>query len=398
MIRHASFLFVFIIFCGVIFGISPFARAETTIETLKAKIVEYEKQYTALGTQKTTLQSTIKGLTLKQKQLSAQIKITQTKIAAANTQIKSLTNSIGDKEESIVANQDAIAKALRVVAQDEKASLVTQLISSYSLQEAWQAADVTLQFNRALGDNINKLRTVRTELSKNRESVKSAKDELMSLQTDLNAQNKLIVQNKAQQQRLLTQTQSSEVTFQKLLAAAKAELAAFSAFTTAAGGSKLLTNQTICDDWGCYYNQRDSGWGNIPLSGTSERFAATGCLVTAMAMVLTHYGYNNVNPMSINSNPANFSAVGGLMLFTTYVAGITAKRIAATIDATLSIGHPVIVGIHAYGGTHFVVLVSGKKGSYTMRDPYIANGKDVNFSEHYTISSIYAVNKVIIST
>ena len=403
MTRSASLLLLFVFLFAAVFSVPHSTSAQATIESLQAEIASYTKQLTELGSQKITLQSTINGLALKQKQLAAQIKITQTKIASANTQIKNLTSSIGDKEESISENQDAIAKALRNVAQDEKTSLVTQIISSNSLRDAWQAADVALQFNRALADNIRDLRAVRTELSTNRDKVTKAKVELVSLQADLNAQNKSVAQNKTQQQRLLAQTQNSETTFQKLLAAAKAELASFSAFTTAAGGSGILTNQTVCDSWGCYYNQRDSAWGNIPLSGTRDRLAAYGCLVTSMAMVLTHYGYGNVNPISINSNPANFSVVGGLLLFTTYVGDITAIRTRETvtiktIDAILATNNPVIVGLRAYGGTHFVVLVNGSKGSYLMHDPYVPNGKNINFTSHYTIGSIYSVNKVIVST
>ncbi len=371
--------------------------SDATIAALQAKIDSYTAQIKSLGDQKVTLQSTINTLTLEQKQLAAQIQITQTNIVSATTDIKNLTASIGDKEDSISANQDAIAKALRTVAQSETASLVTQMISSNSLEQAWQAADVTLQFNRALDNNINTLSEARAQLSSSRDQETAAKADLLSLQADLNTQNKSVAANKAQQQQLLAQTKNSEATFQKLRASAQAELAAFSAFTTGAGGSGILTNQTVCDSWGCYYNQRDSQWGNMPLSGTRDRMAADGCLVTSMAMVLTHYGYADVNPVSINSNPANFSAVGGLMLRTTYVDGISATRITAAIDATLNSGNPVIVGLHAYGGTHFVVLVSGSRGDYLMRDPYIPNGKDINFTDHYKLSSIYAVNKVIIS-
>ena len=57
-------------------------------------------------------------------------------------------------------------------------------------------------------------------------------------------------------------------TYEKLLAAAEAELKSFSAFAQNAGGSKLLGNQTVCDAWGCYYNQRDTAWGNDSLDGT----------------------------------------------------------------------------------------------------------------------------------
>jgi len=33
-----------------------------------------------------------------------------------------------------------------------------------------------------------------------------------------------------------------------------------------------------------------------------------------------------------------------------------------------------------------------------MRDPYIANGKDISFSDHYLLSNIYEINKVVISS
>jgi peptidoglycan hydrolase CwlO-like protein len=370
----------------------------STIAALQAEINTYQAQITNLGTQKTTLQSTINGLTLSQKELAAQIKLTQAQIAAANTSITGLTSSIADKQESIGASQDAIASALRTIAQDEDASLVTQIISSNSLQEAWQDADVTFQFDRALEANIDQLNGAQVVLTQNRDQVSATKTNLVALQTQLNTQNKSIAENKAQQQQLLAQTKDSQVVFEKLLASAKAQLASFSAFTTAAGGSGILTNQTVCDSWGCYYNQRDSEWGNVPLSGTSDRMAADGCLVTSMAMVLTHYGFADVNPLTINSNPANFSAVGGLLLFTTYFDNTSASRVTAAIDPILATGNPVIVGLHAYGGTHFVVLVSGSKGSYIMRDPYIPNGKDISFTAHYKLSSIYAVNKVIVTS
>ena len=401
-----ALLFCSFVFSAAFFYTPSIATAATTgdtIESLKAEIASYQNQLKEIGSQKVTLQSTISELTLKQKELGAQIKITQTKISTANGQIKDLNSSIGDTEESISENQSAIAKALRTVAQDEKTSLVTQLISSHSMQDAWQAADVTLQFNRALGDNISDLRISKTELSKNRDKVTAAKTDLVSLQNDLKTQNTSVAQNKTQQQRLLAQTQNSEVTFQKLLTAAKAELASFSAFTTGAGGSGILTNQTVCDGWGCYYNQRDSQWGNMPLSGTRDRLAAYGCLVTSVAMVLTHYGYGNVNPISVNSNPSNFSPVGGLMLYTIYVGNITATRTKESvatraIDSILASGNPVIAGLRAYGGTHFVVIVSGSNGSYLMRDPYVPNGSDIDFTTHYKVSSIFSINKLVVST
>ena len=400
MTRFWFLFFLFIFSSGtILFGIQKVSFADTTIDSLKAEIATYQKQLDTLSTKKTTLQSTIDSLTISQKKLATQIKITQNNIASTNLKINKLNISISDREASIVTNQDAISKLLRNIAEDEENPFIIQLISSNSLGDAWKITDTILQFNRALADNINNLRIVNKELAINRDDATKARKNLVSLQAQLTTQNKSIAQSKAQQQQLLIQTKNSETNFQKLLATAKAELASFSAFSAAAGGSKLLTNQTVCDAWGCYYNQRDASWGNLSLNGTKYRLASDGCLVTAMAMVLTHYGYRDVTPITINSNPNNFAAYyPAYLLFTTYVNGITATRVVALIDTTLASGNPVIVGLHAYGGTHFVVLTKGKKGTYTMRDPYIANGKDINFSDHYTVSNIYAVKKVIIST
>ncbi|MCX6789958.1 MAG: hypothetical protein NTV60_00320 [Candidatus Kaiserbacteria bacterium] len=223
------------------------------------------------------------------------------------------------------------------------------------------------------------------------------KASLLSLQKDLSNQKSSVNASKIAEQNLLAQTKNQESTYQKLLKAAKAELASFSTFTTNAGGSKLLANQTSCDSWGCYYSQRDTLWGNVRLNGARSNLASEGCLVTSMAMVLTHYGHRNVTPVAINADSGNFSPFGGLLLFVINVDGVTATRKTTTIDATLATGNPVIVGVHAYGGTHFVVLTSGSRGSYLMRDPYVANGKDINFTSHYSIGSIYAINKVIVS-
>ena len=198
---------------------------------------------------------------------------------------------------------------------------------------------------------------------------------------------------------LLTATKAEESNYEKLLAAAEAELNSFSAFAQNAGGSKLLVNQTVCDSWGCYYNQRDALWGNNPLDGTRYKLASDGCLVTAVAMVMTHYGYRDVTPATINSNPDNFASYYPAYLLTSInVDGVTATRKVAAIDATLATGNPVIVGLYAYGGTHFVVLVSGKRGNYVMRDPYVANGKDISFSAHYSLRRIFAVTKVVIGS
>lgn len=188
------------------------------IKALQADIATFQKELDVLGTKKNTLQSTINTLTLNQKQLTSQIQVTQSKISSANLKIKSLTNSIGDKEESIKENQTAIGKTLRTVAENEQNSVVTKLISTNSLREAWDIADEAIQFNQALLARITELREVREELASNRDEVTKQKTELVALQNDLASQKRSIDASKSAQQLLLTQTKNQEANYQKLIA------------------------------------------------------------------------------------------------------------------------------------------------------------------------------------
>jgi len=222
------------------------------------------------------------------------------------------------------------------------------------------------------------------------------KIELDKLTETLNFQKQSLDNQRAQKQRLLIDTQNDETTYQNLLSQAQAQLASFGRFVQSQGGSSLLSNQTTCDDWGCYYNQRDNQWGSNSLNGTGYTLASDGCLVTSMAMVYTHLGHRNVTPQTINSNSSNFASYYPAYLqYTISADGLTTSRVGASIDSTLSSGDPVVVGVRAYGGTHFVVLISGSDGNYIMNDPYIENGHKISFSSHYSVGSIFEIRKVV---
>lgn len=199
------------------------------IKALEADIIAFQQQLDALSAKKNTLQSTISALSLSQKQLATHIKVTQGKIASANLQIQQLTLSITGKEASITVDQDVITKALKSMAEREQTSLITNLISTNSLSEAWHVTDQTLQFNRALARDISNLRTARTVLATNREQVTKVKENLVSLQRDLAVQKKSVEVSKAAQQKLLIDTKNQESAYQKLVAQKRVQQAEFEA-------------------------------------------------------------------------------------------------------------------------------------------------------------------------
>ena len=368
------------------------------IANLNQKIAEYQKQLTKIGADKKTLQADISALTIQRTKVETQISITQRQINTTELQIQQIGSDIQADRQTIAQNQTALAMYFRQLQETDDQSTIEQLLSAEDITEIWNDVDNISQIQGAINDKIEALQTEQQKLADSQTAAQQKQDSLTSQKQTLTSQQSSLLASKNAKSQLLSETNNQESKYEALLAAAKAQLASFSAFAKNAGGSGLLVSQTSCDTWGCYYNQRDAKWGNDALNGTSYRLASDGCLVTSMAMVLTHYGYTNVTPQTINANPDNFATYyPAYLLYTIYIDGVTATRKTATIDSTLATGNPVVIGLHAYGGTHFIVLTSGRAGKYLMRDPYIANGKDINFSDHYKVSDIYEINKVIIA-
>lgn len=369
------------------------------IDQLNKEIAQYETQLNQIGADKKTLQDAINALNLQRQKVQTQIQVTQKQINSTQLQIQQLGNNITDIQKAIGADQAALAEDIRSIQQSDNQPIVARIFSKDTFAEAWKDTDAILQVQEAVQNQVSALAAQKDRLALTQAQSKQKQSNLVSQKNTLSSQQTTLTQTKNSKSQLLAETRASEAQYQKLLAQAKAELASFSTFAQNAGGSGLLSNQTSCDSWGCYYNQRDATWGNDALNGTQYRLKSDGCLVTSMAMILTHYGYRDVTPITINSNPANFAAYyPAYLLFTIHVDGMSVTRKSSYIDATLSTGNPVVVGLNAYGGTHYVVLVSGSKGNYVMRDPYIPNGKDIRFTSHYSLAQIFGVSKVVITS
>lgn len=247
--------------------------------------------------------------------------------------------------------------------------------------------------------NIYAAEQAKVNYANQQEILEDKKKEQEALGKKLEAFTDQLNQDKDQKKKLLAETQGSEANYQRLLSQARAQLEGFRNFTTTQGGASILSGQTSCDDWGCYYNQRDSQWGSQSLNGTQYSLASDGCLVTAMAMVYTHYGNRGVTPASINSNPGNFASYYPAYLLKRISAeGKTTDRVYSEVDAVLSSGNPLVVGISYDGGglaDHFVVFISGSGGNYYMNDPFTPGGKNISYQERYPGVRIVSYEKVV---
>ncbi len=387
------------------------ASNDQQIAALNNQIAAYKAQLKQVGADKKTLQAAINGLELQRKNVQAQVALTQTQISTAQLQIQQLGGEITSAEQSIATNQAALEEYLRELQKDDDKSLLMQTLSSGNLAQWWNDMAATIQMQGAVQKKMQALQIQKNDLADSRIALQEKRAALATQKQQLALRQQSLVATVQLKNQLLVDTKAKESNYEKLLAAAEAQLKSFATFTQNAGGSKLLASQTSCDASGCYYNQRDAGWGSNTLDGTKYTLASAGCLIASVAMVLTHYGYRDVTPATINADPDNFAAYSPDLLLATIsvdgvtvtrkstsVSGMAAARKIAVIDAMLATGHPAIVGMNALGGTHFVVLTSGSNGSYLMQDPYVANGNNISFSSHYSLKEIYSVAKVVISS
>ena len=366
---------------------------EKCLNDVKAKC---EEQIRDAQNQEKTLQSQLNLI-------DGQTKVTQLKIEETDLRIEKLKREIND----LSTRMDRIGTTLDKLSE----ILLNQIIQTYKYSNVTSAIDLLFS-SRGFSDLLERLKYIQvaqaydkeklyelqaTKLAYNdqKQDKQTRQAQAEKLNKDLENYKLQLAEQKKAKDELLKVTQNDEVTYQKLLAQAQAQLAGFQRFTQ--GHASILTGQTSCDDWGCYYNQRDSQWGNLGLNNTSYSIADVGCLVTSMAMVYTHYGHRDVTPLSISSNSDNFSPVAPTYLKYVISANGTASRregiAKSIIDSELSAGRPIIIGIGG-GPDHFIVFVSGSNGNYKMNDPFVPNGRNINFTDHYSLSSISEIDKV----
>ncbi len=372
------------------------ADTSKIVNDLRGKITELQGKITDLQGQSKSLSSQISVM-------DNQIKLTEYKIASTKAEIIELENDIAIATTKVSQLENSLQDVTEVLIHRIQATYMIGKVSPLAILLSANDLDNYIakeNYLKKMQEHDKKLmysvQQAKVDYANQKQIFIDKQAKVEALQTQLESYNASLETDKANKKTLLAQTQGSEANYQRLLAQAKAQLAGFSRFTANSGGSGLLSNQTVCDDWGCYYSQRDSQWGTQSLNGTQYTLASDGCLVTAMAMVMTHYGRKTL-PSDINANPSNFASYyPAYLLYTISANGTTAERIGTAIDSALSNGDPVVVGLRALGGTHFVVLRSGSGGNYMMNDPYIENGNNISFNAHYSVGSIYEVSRVVI--
>src|SRR3989344_4684125 len=190
---------------------------DAEIRKLEREISAFQKEIDTLSKQKSTLAGELKELDLTKKKLNADIKVTENKIAKTNLKIEDLGLDIGDKETSIRNNAASIRLGIKTMNELEEKSLVEVILSDQNYSEIWTDLDNMITVRENLRKNIISLKETKIVLEDTRAETIKAKNELTKLKSQLADQQKIVIQNTNEKNKLLKQTQNNEANYQKLL-------------------------------------------------------------------------------------------------------------------------------------------------------------------------------------
>jgi len=193
------------------------------IKKLEEEIKVYEKEIEIVGGQAKTLQSAVQVLDINQKKIGTEIKKTETNIQKTSLTIDSLGGEIGNIEQKISSNEEAIAKILNNMRQSDEETLIESFLINKSLADVFDQYESVTQFQKKVRDQSKELALYKNELSDKKIITEKEKNKLISFKSNLGDQNKILEINKKEKSNLLTTTKNKEEEYKKILAERQAE-------------------------------------------------------------------------------------------------------------------------------------------------------------------------------
>lgn len=388
---------------------------------LKSYIDDCSSKLKSLSGQKTTLSQALSFLT-------TQINLTQAKIAEQTTQLSKLEIEINDLSGKIQSLDYSLTDLTKLFVARVKSSYMSASNSPISI--LLHVSGITeftkgIRYVERVRDHdqnlLLSLEKSRLDFDQQRTMKEKKQAEIEAVKKILDREKATLATQVLAKNKLLADTKNDEARYQSLRQEAQNRVAQLANYSAGRGGATLLSGTTKQDDWGYYYNQRDSQWGSVIINNSYGcgkdsngkdlpcTIASVGCLVTSAAMIATHYG-KSITPRDIAQSSAPFDydtadmrfswsdAVNGTKVSRTSY-GCNGSGCLSIIDSELLANRPVIVRINAanFVGTHFIVITKKDGDNYIMKDPYESDGNNISFTSKHSISSLSRVDRVTVN-
>lgn len=355
------------------------------------KIACYQTKIDESKSQQNTLNNAITNINYRVKLQEIQIEKTQLEIIKAKKEVEILSARIENLSESMEKLAGLLTQLVASSYKSEHLSDLEMYLRTANFNDALQKKQqqeiVSIQTSKLLFKAMNE----KLDFNQKKEEREKLQVTLEKKTENLKAQQKELESQKAEKTILLAQTKNDEKTYQKLIEDARKEAEAFRNFAASAGGGSCLGSSPGEGSNGWYFSQRDPRWCRQYVGGSNMTVGEVGCYLTSVAMIHKKYG-SSTSPSVVAANRNYFFSNTALMLTPPAPSGYTYKRYdyfkTDIIDNELNAERPVIVHVrvnNGYGG-HFIVLISGSGGNYTMHDPWY--GADLSFSSHYSTGMI----------
>jgi len=380
---------------------SAFAKAcgEKSETLTEAEQIEQDcrQKLQELAGQKQTLTTAVNTLNTQINLTQAQISKTEKELAALANDIEALGIKIGQIDQSLGHLSEVMVVRIRETYKQSYLEPVYLLFSSDGFPDFINR----IKYVKSVQNHDKNVFVAMEQIKLNYDTQKNVKEdkqsEVENLKLKLNKQKSSLASRQLEKQRLLELTRNDEKKYQDLLQEALQQKQAFKRFVTSQGGASILNNQTKCDGWGCYFNQRDGQWGNQLLGNSDSTTAEYGCFVTSAAMVASYYK-KDVKPSDIASNPLAFFSNTAYLNHQFSVKGVNfsitkTSMSTNTIDEELGAGRPIIVGLYGNPPDHFIVI-KGKNDKGYIMNPFMENGGDRPLSDKYSVSDISSLRKI----
>jgi len=199
----------------------------TQIEAINKEIAQFEKDLTAVGQKKQTLQTAVNSLDLSVKQTQAKVKAKQAQISTTELEIQQLGGQIANKEESIRLDAAAIAETVRALHESSTVSMVEMVLANDSVAEVWDDTETVMTIQETMHSHVESLKNAKQILTVDKEETEKKRAELVQQKAELASEEQSLAVQKKEQSNLLAQTKNQESTYQSLLAQKKAAKATF---------------------------------------------------------------------------------------------------------------------------------------------------------------------------
>jgi len=192
-------------------------KSNAEIENLEREIAEYEKQLDAVGSEKRTLESTVRELDITRQKVSASVSVAQNRVATTELEITKLEGGISDQESQIERGHGALSETIRNIYIVESQTFVETILRSGKVSEFWDEIGSTQQFQTVLRDRLTTLEIAKEELLTSKSESEKKFEQLVVERDELASQRKALDITRQEKNKLLAETKETESNYQTIL-------------------------------------------------------------------------------------------------------------------------------------------------------------------------------------